>query len=83
MIYNNKPIASAGQDQNVITGNIIKLDGSESSDADNDPITYSWSFILKPSTSTAALSNISIKNPEFAADVDVFMFLLYQLMMEL
>ena len=64
------PLASAGPDQNVSTGSVVTLDGSGSSDADGDLLTYSWSFISIPTGSTAALSDSTAVNPTFFADLD-------------
>jgi len=66
---NVAPVANAGRTQNVLTGSLVTLDGSGSSDANNDLLTYSWSFASKPAGSTAALSDGSIVNPVFTADV--------------
>ncbi|MCF6338716.1 MAG: S8 family serine peptidase [Gammaproteobacteria bacterium] len=69
---NTPPVADTGPDQNVITLTEVKLDGSNSSDADNSPspITYSWSIVSKPATSNISLSSVSIANPSFIPDVD-------------
>ncbi|MCH8069121.1 MAG: hypothetical protein IID16_07665 [Candidatus Marinimicrobia bacterium] len=67
---NNAPVANAGPDQNVTTGSLVTLDGSGSSDADGDLLTYNWSFTSKPQGSTAALSDCTVMNPTFTADVD-------------
>ena len=48
----------------------MTLDGSGSTDADGDILTYSWSFTLKPTGSTAALSNETVVNPTFTVDRD-------------
>lgn len=63
------PIADAGPDQNVTTGSTVILDGSGSSDADQDPLTYSWAFTSMPDDSVATLSNVNIVNPIFTPDV--------------
>ena len=67
---NSVPIASAGPDQNVVTNSLVLLDGSASSDADNDGLTYSWEITSKPEGSTAALDDDSSPNPSFTADFD-------------
>lgn len=67
---NGKPVASAGVDQSVTTGNSVTLDGSGSTDPDGDPLQYAWSLVTRPSGSTAALSSASAARPTFRADVD-------------
>lgn len=66
---NSIPIANAGKNQNVVSGTVVTLDGSKSSDADGDLITYSWSFTSKPFGSNAALSDFTVVNPTFTPDV--------------
>ncbi len=48
------PVADAGPDQSVTTGATVTLDGSGSTDADGDSLTYSWSLTSVP-TGTALL----------------------------
>lgn len=67
---NSVPIANAGPDQNVVTNSLVLLDGSGSSDADSDGLTYSWQITSKPEGSTAALDDDSSPNPSFTADFD-------------
>jgi hypothetical protein len=67
---NRAPVADAGQDQSVTTGSTVYLDGTGSSDADGDSITYSWVFASKPANSNASLSNATMATPTFVADVD-------------
>jgi cytochrome c553 len=52
---NSAPAANAGPDQTVVVGSQVSLDGTGSSDADNDPLTYAWMLVSRPSGSTAAL----------------------------
>jgi hypothetical protein len=66
---NTSPIANAGLDQQVPTGSLVTLDGSGSSDADGDQLTFNWSFISRPGGSTAELSDASAMKPTFVADV--------------
>ena len=62
--------ANAGPDQNVSTGVAVTLNGSGSSSANGESLTYAWSFISKPATSTAALTGATTVNPSFTADKD-------------
>jgi len=66
---NTAPIADAGADQNASQGSIVSLDGSGSSDADGDTLTYSWT-LTAPSGSSATLSDATVVNPTFVADVE-------------
>ena len=64
------PIANAGEDRSVVTSNEITLDGSLSTDEDNDFLTYKWTFASKPSDSNATLFNELTSTPSFVADKD-------------
>ena len=66
---NVKPVANAGSNQAGSVGQVIQLNGNGSSDANGDPLSYSWSFVSKPASSVAALTNPTIVNPKFTADV--------------
>ncbi|HEB81650.1 MAG TPA: hypothetical protein ENJ11_02180 [Gammaproteobacteria bacterium] len=65
----NAPVADAGPDQYVITGSVVTLDGSGSSDANGNTLTYRWSFVSKPAGSNAALSSSSSVQPNFTVDM--------------
>ncbi|MDM0108649.1 hypothetical protein QTH97_27130 [Variovorax sp. J22R24] len=62
-------MSNAGTAQSTITGKLFKLDGSASSDADSDALTYQWTLASKPATSAATLASPNVAKPEFTADV--------------
>jgi hypothetical protein len=67
---NTAPIADAGPDQSGISpGATVTLDGSGSSDADGDPLTYAWTLTSVPAGSTAVLSDATVVGPTFDADL--------------
>lgn len=65
---NKPPVANAGPDQNQLVSTMVSLDGSKSTDADTDKLSYFWSFTSKPNGSTSALSDPSIAKPIFTPD---------------
>lgn len=65
---NTAPIANAGKPQNVMVLTNVKLDGTASSDANADPLTYQWTLIATPAASTATLAQPSSATPMFYAD---------------
>ncbi|MCD4811316.1 putative Ig domain-containing protein [bacterium] len=66
---NSSPIAGAGPDQTVFVTETVQLDGSGSSDADGDSLTFMWSFTSRPAGSIATLSDSTLINPNFVADL--------------
>ncbi len=67
--FNGPPVAVAGPDQTVPTGSVVQLDGTQSSDPENEPLTYLWSFVSLPSGSEATLDAAALPQPAFTADV--------------
>lgn len=65
---NSTPVANAGQDVTVFIGDTVQLDGTQSRDADSDPLTSRWSFTFVPTDSRATLSNPTIAKPTFVPD---------------
>lgn len=64
-IDNSVPVADAGADRNVVVGDTVALDGSGSSDADGDLLTYQWKFASCPTSSCPTLSDADTVSPEF------------------
>lgn len=67
---NLAPTAVAGDDQLVIVGNLVMLDGSASGDPESDPLTYNWTMTSAPVASSAVLSGESTVQASFIADTD-------------
>jgi hypothetical protein len=66
---NSVPLAVPGANQEVDAGDTVQLDGSGSSDADGDPLSFAWSLTAVPPGSAATLSDASGLAPTFLADV--------------
>jgi hypothetical protein len=67
---NVAPVANAGPDQSgQAPGSLITLNGSASSDANGDPLTYSWS-LSTPVGSATVLANPTSVRPTFTVDRD-------------
>lgn len=66
---NIPPIANAGDDSSIVINNEVILDGSLSTDANNDLLTYLWSFTSIPNGSSAVLLNELTEAPSFTPDV--------------
>ena len=66
---NNAPVANAGTPQSVVVDSLVTLNGSASSDANGDALTYNWSLTSKPTGSSSALSKATSALPTFTADI--------------
>src|SRR4029077_16802683 len=60
--------ANAGPNQTVFVDTTVQLDGTGSTDADGDLLTYQWSLTSVPSGSTATLSSPTSPQPSFVVD---------------
>ena len=67
---NTAPVAQAGSAQNVVTGSVVTLSGSSSTDGDGDALTYAWTLSARPANSVAALSSATAVSPTFTADIN-------------
>ncbi len=65
---NAAPVANPGGAQSVKTGDTVQLDGTASSDADGDALTYRWS-LATPEGSRATLDKPDAAQPAFKPDV--------------
>ena len=61
---NGTPVANAGPDQSTTGGEIVGLDGSASSDSENDTLSYSW---VQTGGQTVTLSDPTLARPVFTA----------------
>jgi len=59
---NKAPVANAGIDQSVNENTVVTLDGSASTDADNDGLTYKWT-----APTGITLSSTTVAKPTFTA----------------
>ena len=58
---NVQPVAVAGTDQNPTVNTLVTLDGTNSTDANYDTLTYKWDWIAYPSTTAPTLASTSPK----------------------
>ncbi|MFL5313327.1 MAG: PKD domain-containing protein, partial [Myxococcales bacterium] len=63
------PTAAAAQPGTFATGNVIRLDGSGSTDPQGRPLFFEWSFTSLPAGSAATLSDSDKMLPSFVADM--------------
>ena len=61
---NQEPVASAGADQSVLSGALVTLSGTASTDPDGDSLTFAWS---QTGGTAVTLSNANTASPTFTA----------------
>jgi hypothetical protein len=66
---NAAPVADAGPEQNVVAGAMVSLDGSASTDANEDRLSFAWVLTSVPAGSTAVLTDADGPRPNFLADL--------------
>ncbi|MBI53379.1 MAG: hypothetical protein CL543_14290 [Alcanivorax sp.] len=67
---NAQPVARIGAFETPVTrGEVVPLDGSGSSDADNDPLQYRWRFLRRPEGSQAVIDGARVASASFVPDV--------------
>lgn len=65
---NVAPVANAGSDVTAGVNQQVCLDGSRSSDANGDKLTYAWSITTRPTDSQAQLDDATVVDPCFTPD---------------
>jgi len=67
---NYPPVAVAGANQSVYTGENAAFDGSASFDVDGDTLIYTWTLTSKPAGSLATIVNATSAQANLTTDVD-------------
>jgi hypothetical protein len=68
--FNNvRPVANAGFNQTVVAPSTVSLDGTASSDANGDLLSYQWNIVSSPAGSGALLNGDTTAMPSFVADL--------------
>ncbi len=65
---NSAPVANAGPSQTAAVGETVWLDGTGSSDADGDPLTFRWALVSRPPRSAASLQSPTEGLPVLVVD---------------
>jgi len=65
---NTRPVANAGNNQAVSLGDIVRLSGAESYDADGDSLSFRWNIVSAPDGTGASLTSLNSSVTSFSAD---------------
>ena len=65
---NSAPVARAGADQGAAVGDVVRLDGSASSDVDGDALRFAWTLVSRPAGSAATALPASAVAPSVTID---------------
>lgn len=66
---NTPPVASAGAAESASINTVVNLDGSKSSDANGDVLSYAWTVTDRPAGSNVALATPTSAKASFIPDV--------------
>ena len=62
------PMAKAGNDQQIILGQSVSLDGNASQSSDSSPLSYAWRLLQKPEHSNSELAGANTAIPQLHPD---------------
>ena len=68
-LQNSKPVANAGEDIAADVFSLVQLDGTSSTDRDGQVLEYNWTFLSKPSGSSAVFDSTAAATPSFSVDM--------------
>lgn len=66
---NNAPVAVVHPVTGAVRGDTVLLDGTGSTDADGDSLSFDWTMVSRPAGSTADLLSTDVVSPAFVADL--------------
>ncbi len=69
VVANTQPVANAGPDQTAFRGDAVELDGTASSDPDENTLDYDWTLVEQPAGSTTDLADAESATPSFVPDL--------------
>ncbi len=68
-VGNVAPVARASGDRAAVPGSTVTLSGEASSDANGDPLSFSWTLSSRPTGSAAVLSSTATETSSFVPDL--------------